>query len=502
MDNSFPLQFNDREKQLNDTILSVLPERYHEKWLSALNYVYPFVKEEKRYNGDTLLQHLLTVSLYVLDYGIDFNSILAALLHQAIRDFPKGEYSEQRVREDILRLFGEDVYGLNNILEGLSGVSVGDSEADGLTRFLLKRSEDMRVILIRLADKMANIKTLDGLPEERKARMARKSLNIYSPLAEYLNLKQYKEDFDEIGFKVLYPEEHQRIQQYVKDLGLDDKVLVNRIQSYFESGLSQITDKKVFGRRKSNYSIYKKLKKRSNEGDLGSLANFHDLLAYTIVVPTVEDCYKVASLLQNSISSETLEFEDYIMNPKPNGFKEIQIVISIPKIAPTYIEVQILTPEMYYHNTYGEASHFAYKKALTRFVAPSNEYRWVEEVRKKITESKVLSPEDLPESNPIRSTLFVDHVFVLTPKNELIELPTGATAIDFAFAIHNQIGSKMISCKINGVDQPVETEIVTGDRVEIIMATNTQQKTTVKEDWLSKVKTRRARFEIEKALRR
>ncbi len=491
------IESNNREELLS-LLLEKVSKEYRKELYKAVELGKGIYKSEKRFSGNNVLIHALKTAIIVSELNLDFNSVLCAILHEIYRLKDGQEYN--RFLVEVQEEFGEDVYQLLKTLKSISLMTKKQSEAGAINRYILKKTQDLRVLFIRLADRLHNSRTIEYLPIKKQKRLASKLLNIYSPLAEYLNLINFKIEFDNIAFKIRYPEEYKRIYEFIEDKNLDDNQIVNDVQDLLlESLEDDVKEPVIFGRIKGLYSIYKKQKKYANEGKPSRISDMNDILAFTIIVEDINMCYLSASSLIGDFELVEGSYEDYISNSKPNGFKEIQLSIRIKGIIDVNIEIQIMTLEMYHHNTYGQASHFAYKLAGKRYASPSDEFQWVKDVREQIKKSQ---SESVGKSHPMPSNIFQENVFVWTPDEEIINLPLGAKPLDFAYAIHTDIGNRAYRAKINGNFEAWDYNLQGGDIVEIITHPDKKYKYSVKRDWLQYVVTSRARNKIKQALRK
>lgn len=471
----------------------------------AVELAKKYYGNRKMNNGNSYLEHALEVAKILADWDLDANSIVVAIIHHAIRFAVEDGIAKDEIINDIKKLFDEDILMLIEMLEKIFYSVNYKTEADAVTKYILKGATDLRVIFIRLADKIANARTVEFLSKEEQERFADKLIKIYSPLAEYLNLPNVKAEFDEVGFSIKHPNEYQEIKNYLEKNNLENIKLLEDIKEYLEMiALETVPNSSplVFGRIKSPYSIFRKMQKYSEEGRRPYITEFKDILAFTIIVETVENCYQIASSIINISGWGDCGFKDYISDPKPNGFKEIQVIAKFPEISEVIIEIQILTLEMYQYNTYGPASHFAYKLQSKRFANASTDYAWVERVKNSIEESLKKKKDELKKSPsyPMKSELFTEQTFVWTPKEELIDLPTGSTVLDFAFRIHTDIAFRAESAIVNGKRVPLNYVVQNGDKVEIIQHRNISKRSNAKKDWLDWVKTSKARDKIAKEL--
>lgn len=479
-------------------LFSKIPAQYHAYIKKAIAFANGYCNGEKMLNGKEYLEHSINVALILCDWDLDVNTIIVGIIHHAVRFADDKELVYSNVKKE----FGEDVCFLLEQLHKIFYSTKYSTEISAITKYILKSTTDLRIIFVRLADKLDNTRTLNALPNDKQLVFADKLLKIYSPLAEYLNLIEVKNEFDDAAFKVKYPQEHRNITEYLERNNLRNNEILKQIEEYLNFISSEIVKDNtpiVFGRIKSPYSIFRKARKYSTEGKKASVEQFKDIIAFTIIAKTIPDCYQIAGAIRGLADWTDDSFEDYIREPKPNGFSELQIVVSFPDISDLKIEVQILTMEMYHYNTYGPASHFAYKMQGARYAKATNEFSWIEDVKKSI-ESSLKQNEKL--SCPMPTTLFSEQTFVWTPKNELIDLPNGATALDFAFAIHTDIGLKAESAIVNGIRQPLNYVLQNGDVVEISQAKNRSKNNNVKSEWRQWVVTSKAKDKIEKVLKK
>lgn len=453
---------------LTKQIMEGVPQQYEGLVEKAVTLATKIHVDSVRSSGEHLLPHLLKVAANCTEMKLDTNSIIAAILHQSISP---GYLSEEEIlnnKKEITYIFGEDVLDLVESLEQINRATDSTHITDFkvFNRYLLGTSKDIRPIMIKIADALDNVRTISAAPEEIRESICTKILNIYGPLAEYLNLRTVQKELEECAFKEIKSEDYTSIQNM-----LDENSITIELKEKYLEYLKTITDilgykPKIFGRIKSKYSIYKKLKKYFKEGKGTHLSDIKDLLAFTIVVQNEKDCFEVSNAIKALTEEEKEEFTDYITNPKPNGYSALQIVTSIPEISQLDIEVQIVTAEMYYINTYGPASHIAYKASQSRFAQASNEYSWVEQIHNAISEH--INHRETERSIPIPGTIFETNIFVLTPKGTIIELQKGDTALDFAYRVHTQIGHKAIGAIVNTKGQKLSVKLESGDVVEIV----------------------------------
>jgi GTP pyrophosphokinase len=347
-----------------------------------------------------------------------------------------------------------------------------------------------------LADVSHNSETLNALEEEKRTTIIKKILNIYGPLAEYLNLNLLKKKVEENAFKAYKPEEYEAIKKKLENINISQELLEKYLTKLMDYAFKFEYKPKIEGRIKNKYSIYTKLKKYEKEFQKPKISILTDLLAFRIITRTENDCYKFLEKLMDLGDLNYDKFEDYIMQPKPNGYRAIQGPIKFKDVSEKLeVEVQIMTYEMYYYNTYGPASHIAYKASKRRFAEATNKFNWIEDLHKSINEH--INKREEKRSIPICCDIFENRTFVFTPKGKIVELEKGCTALDFAYTVHTQVGYSAVGSKINGKAAALNTKLKTGDIVEIKTQNN---KKYPNENSLKDVTTRRARTKIYQGL--
>lgn len=470
-------------------IIRNIPELFHGLIFDAIELAERIHANQKRKSGDLVTTHLLDVAIEVAALNLDVDSIIVAILHQVKKEgntLPFGP----TIEAEIVQKFGQDVMNMIDTLEKISQVTKKHSEAVALTKYILKGAQDLRILFVRLCDKLDNARTSEILDDDAKKNLAHKLLNLYAPIADYLSLRTFKRQYESFAMQILYPEKYEEVSGYLENLNITEDVVRN-VRSKIIESIGELGFKlTVWGRVKSPYSIMKKLRKYEKEGKNPKLTDIKDLIALSIVLEEDNQCYEVCSLLQAKTQCLLNDYEDYILNPKPNGFRQIQINLTLPEITGIVIEVQIMTYEMYLYNNYGGASHYAYKSQGNRFAKHSKEFEWVKQVHNAF------------RSRPMVTNVFTERLFVFTPKEMIVELPLGSTPIDFAFKVHTVIARRIIGARVNGVDVELSTQLKNGDIVEIVASNNPSIKSTLKSDWLKFVKTTNARKEIEKYTKR
>ncbi|RLA46472.1 MAG: guanosine-3',5'-bis(diphosphate) 3'-diphosphatase [Gammaproteobacteria bacterium] len=432
-----------------------------------------------RQSGEDYISHPLAVAGILADMHMDPESLMAALLHDVIEDtdFTKSQLTWR---------FGRTVATLVDGVSKLSEIefsSRAEQQAENFLKMTLAMARDIRVVLVKLADRLHNMRTLGVLNPEKRRRIARETLDIYAPIAQRLGMNDIRIELEDLGFSALYPLRHQRITEALKATRGHRTELVDEIKSALDAQLYQhhITAT-VTGREKHLWSIYQKMKTKKR-----SFKDITDVFAFRIVVDSVDDCYRVLGVIHNLYKPVPGEFKDYIAIPKSNGYQSLHSVLVGMNGVP--IEVQIRTREMDDLANYGIASHWLYKSGLEN--AEGNQTRttrWV----KGLLEIQQQAGNSLEFIEHVKTDLFPEEVYVFTPTGAIIELPTGATSVDFAYAVHTQVGDTCIACEIDGQLSPLSQALESGQRVRIITAPGAQPNPS----WLNFVHSAKARSAI------
>lgn len=426
-------------------------------------YVYAMQKHghQKRASGDPYFSHPLEVAAILTEMHMDEATIAVALLHDTIED-------TTATRQEIDELFGPD---LGKLVEGLTKlkkldlVSKKAEQAENLRKLLLAISEDVRVLLVKLADRLHNMRTLDHMREDKKLRIAEETMEIYAPLAGRMGMQDMREELEEHAFRTINPEAHRTVTERLKDVFERNRGVIGEI----EKALSALFEKyqiraEVKSRQKKAWSVFRKMETKGL-----SFEQLSDLFGFRVIVDTVEDCYRALGAIHTSWSMVPGRFKDYISTPKQNDYRSIHTTIVGP--SRQRVELQIRTREMNSVAEYGVAAHSVYKDTggktngnATGLSKDTNAYAWLRRTIEQLAEGD--SPEDFLENTKLE--LFQDQVFCFTPKGMLIALPRGATPIDFAYAVHTDVGDTCVGAKVNGRIMPLMTELKNGDEVEII----------------------------------
>ena len=444
--------------------------------------------EQRRASGDPYFSHPIEVAAILTDLKLDDATIAAALLHDTIED-------TEATRAEIDSLFGRDI---GTLVEGLTKLKKLDlvtkeaKQAENLRKLLLAIADDVRVLLVKLADRLHNMRTLGYMPPEARRRAAEETLDIYAPLAGRMGMHEMREELDDLAFRELYPEAYDVVTARLNALTERSKLLISEIERQLTKKLADRgIDARVVGRRKRAYSIWRKMERKSV-----GFEQLSDIFGFRVLVKTLADCYQALGVVHSTWPMVPGRFKDYISTPKGNDYRSIHTTVIGP--GKQRVELQIRTRAMQDIAEYGIAAHALYKDSVgspTELLSrESTAYAWLRRTIELLAEGS--NPEEFLEHTKLE--LFHDQVFCFTPKGKLIALPRKATPIDFAYAVHTDIGNTAVGCKINGQIAPLTSELVNGDEVEI--ATSKAQ-TAPPAAWESIVVTGKARAAIRRATR-
>ena len=425
----------------------------------ALNRAYVFALKKHgsqlRTSGDPYYSHPIEVAGILTKFKLDCASIVAALLHDTVED-------TDTTLDEIKELFGDQVAQLVDGLTKLAMIehkSGSSKQAENFRKLLLAMSEDIRVLLIKLADRLHNMRTLHFCPPEKRARIAKETLDIYAPLAERIGMQEVKEEMDEIAFAELYKEAHDSIVARLNFLREQGSNIVPKIIRQLEKDMADNGIKcTISGREKSPYSIWRKMQLKN-----ASFEQLADIMAFRICVDTVGECYQALGIIHSKYHMVPRRFKDYISTPKPNGYQSLHTGVIGP--FDVRIEVQIRTYEMHEVNEKGVAAHWAYKQGQK---TEGKNFRWIRELLEILDQAQ--NPDEFLENTKLE--MYNDQVFCFTPKGDLIGLPVGSTPVDFAYAIHSNVGDTCVGAKINGEIKPLRTILQNGDQIEVLTAKN------------------------------
>ncbi|MFY9656894.1 MAG: bifunctional (p)ppGpp synthetase/guanosine-3',5'-bis(diphosphate) 3'-pyrophosphohydrolase [Methylocystis sp.] len=443
---------------------------------------------QKRASGDPYFSHPLEVAAILTDLKLDDSTIVAAVLHDTIED-------TDATREEIERLFGPQigrlVDGLTKI-DKLDLVSKQARQGENFRKLLLAVAEDVRVLLVKLADRLHNMRTLHFVPPEKRARIAQETLDIYAPLAGRIGMQRLREELESLAFRHLTPEAYLAIETRLEELRAKNGRIIRRVEEDLKEEFAKRgIEAAVTGRQKTPYSVWRKMERKSI-----SFEQLSDIFGFRIVVGDVEACYAALGVVHTKWPTVPGRFKDYISTPKQNDYRSIHTTVVGP--GHQRVELQIRTAEMHEIARYGIAAHTLYKdlgaaEGRVDLALESGAYRWLQETMELLSHGD--SPEEFLEHT--RLELFRDQVFCFSPKGKLIALPRGATPIDFAYAVHTRLGDSAVGAKINGRVAPVLSELQNGDEVEILRSADH----TPPAAWEAAVATGKARAAIRRATR-
>lgn len=439
---------------------------------------------QTRASGEPYYTHPLEVAGILADMKMDPATIVTAILHDTLEDTP-ATYKELSSK------FGKEVADLVNGVSKLTKIesqTVEGKQAENFRKLVLAMSEDIRVLLVKLADRLHNMRTLGAFDKpDKQRRIARETLEIYAPLAERIGMHKLKEELEDLSFGYLNPEARESIaarQSFLRKEGNDivKKIIDTLTKLMKEAGIKA----EVTGREKTRYSIWKKMQRKNV-----AFEQLSDIMAFRIVTTSIEECYHVLGIIHSQFPVVPGRFKDFISTPKPNGYRSIHTTVIGPENQ--RIEIQVRTADMHYEADMGVAAHWSYKQGGGADLTDMKKFRWLRELL-EIMEQEA-KPEDFLENTKLE--LFADQVYVFSPKGDLIELPNGATPVDFAYAVHSGVGDKCVGSKINGRIAPLNTKLANGDQVEII----TSKTQTPSPTWERFVVTGKARSHIRRYIR-
>jgi len=464
--------------KITDDIGSYLTDQ--EKQLVERAYAFAATAHSGQYraSGEEFIEHPLAVARILSELEGDAETLAAALLHDVVEDTPV-------TLEDIRQEFGPEVARLVDGVTKLSRIqfhSREEEQVSNLRKMFLAMAEDWRVVVIRLADRLHNLRTLNALPREKQKKIAEETLEIYAPLAHRLGIWRFKWELEDLGFMYLYPEEYHALEEEIAakqgERQAEAAMVIDRLRS---SLLGAGIHADVQGRAKNLYSIHRKMKTQGRQ-----LSEIYDLLAVRAIVDTVTDCYEALGIVHTLWKPMPGRFKDYIAMPKPNGYQSLHTTVLGPLGEP--FEIQIRTKEMDRTAEYGSAAHWLYKegKADKSFDEKMAWLRQLLDWQREMTDAGEFM-------EALKIDVFNDEVFVFTPRGDVIDLPVGSTPLDFAYRIHTDVGHRCTGAKVNGKLVPLSYKLNTGDIVEILTS---RHSTGPSRDWLDIVKTSQARSKI------
>ena len=452
-----------------------------EKVKRAYEYANELHRGQFRQSGEPYISHPLAVAEIVAGLGLDTDSVCAALLHDTVEDC-----SDKVDLRDIEKNFGKDVAQLVDGLTKIVFLQVEDKEEqqiENLRKMLLAMHRDVRVIFIKLCDRLHNMRTLDAKPEEKRRLTALETMQVYAPLAHRLGIQKIKQELENIGIRYLDPIGYKEVKDSIENKYGQSLNVIENIRSEISEKLTENhINFTLEGRIKTVYSIYKKMYNQNKSFD-----EIYDFYAVRVIVETELECYTTLGLIHEMFNSIPGRFKDYISTPKPNMYRSLHTTVIGRDGIP--FEVQIRTREMHHFAEYGVAAHWKYKSGASSKEEMDKKLEWIS----KLIETEGEARDHDEFINALKTDIFQDEVFVFTPKGDVIALPQGATVIDFAFAIHSAVGNKMIGAKINGMIVPIDRVVENGEIVEVLTSSVSKGPSR---DWLNIVKTSEARSKI------
>jgi len=437
---------------------------------------------QTRASGEAYFTHPISVATILTDMHMDLDTIITALLHDTVEDC---DITLEQINEQ----FGSEVSGLVDGVTKLTRIelqSEGTKQAENLQKLVVAMSRDIRVLLVKLADRTHNMQTIESFArEDKKVRIATETRDIYAPLAERIGITHIQKELEDRAFAVLLPEQRQTIINRLDFLAASTENVISRICQEIQNHINKSgIECQVFGRRKSPYSIWRKMQTKNMLMD-----HLADVMGFRLIVPSVDECYKALGALHSAYPMIMGRFKDYISTPKRNGYQSIHTAVIGPMNRK--IEIQIRTAEMHDTAERGVAAHWAYKaKGVDK---PEPDFSWVQELVSLIE----LDTEATDFIEHTKLEMYADQVFCFTPRGDLIGLPKGATAVDFAYAVHSKVGDKCTGVVINQKARQLATPLENGDQVEII----TDKDAKPKPEWAKFVKTGRAKSAIKRFVR-
>ncbi len=472
--------------ELVDRIIKYHPTKDFSMLENAFNLAVSAHKGQLRKSGEPYIIHPLKVAYILADLELDMETIVSGILHDTIEDT---QYSY----DDIERIFGEEVA---NLVDGVTklgrlsysvSVSKEEIQAENYRKMFMAMAKDIRVILIKLADRLHNMRTLNYMTAAKQKEKAQETLDIYAPLANRLGISKVKVEMEDLCFKYLYPEEY-------KDLVAKIDLKREECLTYVNSIVAQLKEKmeessiegKVYGRNKHLFSIYKKMKNQNKTFD-----QIYDLFAVRAIVNTVRDCYAVLGIVHDMYKPMPGRFKDYIAMPKPNMYQSLHNTLIGPNGEP--FEIQIRTFEMHRTSEYGIAAHWKYKEGGSSNTTASEQEKlsWLRQILE--WQTSMSDNKEFMDTLKTDLNIYDDQVYAFTPQGDVLSLPAGSTPIDFAYMIHTAVGNKMVGARVNGKIVTFDYKIKNGDRIEILTSQNSKGPGS---DWLNLAKSSQARTKI------
>ena len=468
-------------------IINLIPEKISKQEEELIEKAYKFAEKahegQKRLSGEPYFVHVFETAKTLASFGMDTQTIAAGLLHDVLEDTP--------TPEDLIKTeFGDDILFLIKGVTKLGTLKYRGHErhVESLRKFFIAMANDLRVVFIKFADRLHNLRTLMYVPEAKRQRIALESIEVYAPLANRLGMGKLKGDIEDAAFPYAYPKEFAEVEEIIKEQkdSYEKNLFVVREELEKELKKNKIRFSVLDYRVKHKYSLYKKLLKYDFD-----LERINDIVALRIVVDTIEECYRVLGLVHSIWNPLPGRIKDYIAVPKPNGYRSIHTTIFTGHGG--IAEIQIRTKEMHNEAAYGVAAHFAYKEQGSKKVkGDKDKFKWIEELKELN-----YSPDDPKKFiDHLKMDFFNDRIFIFTPKGDVIDMPEDSTPLDFAYSIHSDIGDHTFGAKINSKMSPIFSKLKNGDIVEII----TKKDSKPSSKWLEYVKTTIAKKHVKSYL--
>ncbi len=481
-----------------EALTKILEEYLPAPQISEVRRAYEFGAKmhagQNRSSGEPYIYHPLAVAKILAEMRLDATTLCAAILHDVIEDTPVG-------KEEIARLFGRDVAEL---VDGVSkfqkveGMSGAERQAENVRKLLLAMAQDLRVILVKLADRLHNVRTLDGVEPAKRRRVSLETLEIYAPIAQRLGINTLRMELEDLSFQNLYPNRYEVFRKAVNDRLGDTKGLIKEIEHKLERALKEEgIGASVVGRQKNLYGIYEKMQRKRLR-----FLDVMDLLGFRVLVTKVDDCYRALGVIHHAYRPISEQFNDFIASPKVNGYQSLHTTCIGPQ--GRKIEVQIRTRDMHHIAENGIAAHWQYKletKGVTTSVSGKNDSQSAPQVRAREWLGNLFAAQTgaapLEFIDNVKVDLFPDEVYVFTPKGHIRQLPRGSTAVDFAYSVHTELGDHCVAVRIDQQLEPLNTILKNGQTIEVITARHARPNAA----WLNYVKTVKARQHIRNFLK-
>ena len=464
-------------REIIDLIEGGVNKKEEEFLARAIEFAKRAHEGQKRLSGDPYFSHVLETAKTIAKLGMDTQTIAAGLLHDVLEDTKVTE-------AELEKEFGKDILFLVKGVTKLGTLKYRGHErhVESLRKFFVAMANDLRVVIIKFADRLHNLQTLEHLPEEKRKRIAAESIEVYAPLANRLSMGKLKGMLEDAAFPYAYPKEYAEINEIIKEKKELYRKYLTEVRNTLVRELkkNKIKVVEINNRIKHKYSLWKKLQKYDMDID-----KIYDIVALRIVTKNVEDCYRILGIIHSTWRPLPGRIKDYIAVPKPNGYRSIHTTIFTGSGG--IAEVQIRTREMHAEADYGIAAHFVYKEGKKSHNKRSK-FEWIEEL--KNLKHALEEPKKFLEH--LKTDFFNDRIFIFTPKGDVIDLPDGSTTIDFAYSIHSDVGDHIFGAKINGKMSPILTKLKNGDIVEIIDKENSHPTSK----WLEHTKTTLAKKHI------